>query len=109
KDRFGHHRTYEEIIAEGALKEKTPLSKEAIAAWAQTSRDLHHFPRHLGLHSGGFVVSQYPLTDISPIEPATMENRSVIQWNKDDLDDLGMFKIDVLSLGMLTAVRKTFD
>ena len=66
------------------------------------------FPRHLGIHSGGFVIAQEPLTQLTPIEPATMPGRSVIQWNKDDIESLGFFKIDILALGMLTALRKTF-
>ncbi|HKO91183.1 MAG TPA: error-prone DNA polymerase [Polyangiaceae bacterium] len=64
------------------------------------------FPRHLSIHVGGFVLSSRPLHEVSPVEPARMENRSVVPWDKDDLDILGFFKIDVLALGMLTAVRK---
>jgi error-prone DNA polymerase len=70
--------------------------------------ELFELPRHLGIHSGGFVITQEPLTHLTPIEPATMEGRSVIQWNKDDIESLGLFKIDILALGMLTALRKTF-
>jgi error-prone DNA polymerase len=80
-------------------------NSERVATMVQ---ELRGFPRHLGIHSGGFVVSQEPLTHLSGIEPATMEGRSIIQWNKDDLESLGFFKIDVLALGMLTALRKTF-
>jgi DNA-directed DNA polymerase III PolC len=75
----------------------------------QLAIDLQGFPRHLGIHSGGFVISQEPIVDIVPVESATMEGRYVIQWNKDDINLLGLMKIDVLSLGMLTAVRKTLD
>jgi error-prone DNA polymerase len=64
------------------------------------------FPRHLSIHVGGFVLSSEPLHLVAPIEPARMEGRTVIPWDKDDLDDLGFFKIDVLGLGMLTAIRK---
>jgi error-prone DNA polymerase len=64
------------------------------------------FPRHLSIHVGGFVLSSEPLHKVAPIEPARMDGRTVIPWDKDDLDDLGFFKIDVLALGMLTAVRK---
>ncbi len=64
------------------------------------------FPRHLSIHVGGFVLSARPLTEVAPVEPATMPDRTVIPWNKDDLDVLGFFKVDVLALGMLTALRK---
>ena len=68
--------------------------------------ELQGFPRHLGIHSGGFVIAHEPLIDIVPVEAATMEGRYVIQWNKDDIATLGLMKIDVLSLGMLTAIQK---
>src|SRR5439155_748423 len=67
------------------------------------------FPRHLSIHVGGFVLSAEPLHDVAPVEPATMEGRTVIPWNKDDLDVLGFFKVDVLALGMLTAIRKCLE
>ena len=64
------------------------------------------FPRHLSIHVGGFVLSAEPLDEVAPIEPATMPDRTIIPWDKDDLDTLGFFKVDVLGLGMLTAIRK---
>jgi error-prone DNA polymerase len=67
------------------------------------------FPRHLSIHVGGFVLSSRPLYEVSPIEPARMTDRTVVPWDKDDLDILGFFKIDVLALGMLTAVRKALE
>ena len=67
------------------------------------------FPRHLSIHVGGFVLSAEPLVDVAPVEPATMPDRTVIPWDKDDLDTLGFFKVDVLGLGMLTAIRKALD
>ncbi|WP_437679535.1 DNA polymerase III subunit alpha [Sorangium sp. So ce131] len=67
---------------------------------------LEGFPRHLSIHVGGFVLSSEPLHKVAPVEPARMDGRTVIPWDKDDLDDLGFFKIDVLALGMLTAIRK---
>lgn len=67
------------------------------------------FPRHLGIHSGGFVISHEPIVDIVPVESATKDNRYVIQWNKDDIATLGLMKIDMLSLGMLTAIKRTLD
>jgi error-prone DNA polymerase len=67
------------------------------------------FPRQLGQHTGGFVITQDKLTDLCPILNARMENRTNIEWNKDDIDALGFLKIDVLALGMLTCIRKGFD
>ena len=70
------------------------------------AQSLIGFPRHLSQHVGGFVISQGPLTQLVPIENAAMADRTVIQWEKDDLESLGLLKIDVLALGMLTVVRK---
>lgn len=67
------------------------------------------FPRHLSQHVGGFVISQHPLHEIVPIENAAMAERTVIQWDKDDLDTLGLLKVDCLALGMLTAIHKALD
>jgi error-prone DNA polymerase len=67
---------------------------------------LQGFPRHLSIHVGGFVLSSRPLDEVTPVEPARMEGRTVLPWDKDDIDALGFFKVDVLGLGMLTAVRK---
>jgi len=67
------------------------------------------FPRHLSQHVGGFVISAGPLTRLVPVENAAMADRTVIQWNKDDLEALGLLKVDVLALGMLTAIRKTLE
>jgi error-prone DNA polymerase len=64
------------------------------------------FPRHLSQHVGGFVISRGPLSRLVPIENAAMQDRTVIQWDKDDLDALGLLKVDVLALGMLTAIRR---
>lgn len=67
------------------------------------------FPRQLGQHTGGFVITRSKLTDLCPVLNARMENRTCIEWNKDDIDALGFLKIDVLALGMLTCIRKSFD
>ncbi len=67
------------------------------------------FPRHLSQHVGGMVITRGPLSELVPIENASMPDRTVVQWNKDDLDALGILKVDILSLGMLTAIRKCFD
>jgi len=67
------------------------------------------FPRQLGQHTGGFVITEGKLSDFCPVLNARMENRTQVEWNKDDLEDLGILKIDVLGLGMLTMIRKAFD
>jgi len=67
------------------------------------------FPRHLSQHVGGFVITRERLDEYVPIENAAMENRTVIEWDKDDIDALGILKVDVLALGMLTCMRKGFD
>ncbi|MDP6097813.1 MAG: error-prone DNA polymerase, partial [Gammaproteobacteria bacterium] len=73
------------------------------------SQSLIGFPRHLSQHVGGFIISQGMLSHLVPIENAAMADRTVIQWEKDDLESLGLLKIDVLALGMLTAVSKCLD
>lgn len=73
------------------------------------TREINGFPRHLGQHVGGLVITRGRLDAVVPIENAAMDNRTVVQWDKDDLETLGMLKVDVLSLGMLSCVRKCFD
>ncbi len=73
------------------------------------TKALQGFPRHLSQHVGGFVISRGPLTRLVPIENAAMADRTVIQWEKDDLEALGLLKVDVLALGMLTAIRKCLE
>ncbi|KTT16520.1 error-prone DNA polymerase [Pseudomonas parafulva] len=70
--------------------------------------ELIGFPRHLSQHPGGFVISQQPLDQLVPVENAAMAERTVIQWDKDDLDMVGLLKVDVLALGMLSALRRCF-
>ncbi|WP_406650579.1 error-prone DNA polymerase [Aliisedimentitalea scapharcae] len=72
-------------------------------------RQIIGFPRHLSQHVGGFIITDGRLDELVPIENATMEGRTVICWDKDDIDALGILKVDVLSLGMLTCIRKAFD
>ncbi|GAB3683330.1 error-prone DNA polymerase [Salinisphaera aquimarina] len=67
------------------------------------------FPRHLSQHVGGFVLSEVPLSELVPVENAAMDNRTIIQWDKDDLEAVGLMKIDVLALGMLSCIRRCFD
>ncbi len=72
----------------------------------ELGRQLQGFPRHLSIHVGGFVLSAAPLSEVAPVEPGRMKDRTVVPWDKDDLETLGFFKVDVLGLGMLTAIRK---
>ncbi|MDN5788398.1 error-prone DNA polymerase, partial [Pseudorhodobacter sp.] len=79
---------------------------------AQTIRligEITGFPRHLSQHVGGFIITRDRLDELCPIENAAMEGRTVIEWDKDDIDALGILKVDILSLGMLTCLRKSFD
>ncbi len=73
------------------------------------TRTLFGFPRHRSQHVGGFVITRGPLCELVPIENAAMPDRTVIEWNKDDIDELGILKVDVLGLGMLTCIHKAFD
>ena len=66
-------------------------------------------PRHLSQHVGGFVITRSRLDEVVPIENAAMEDRTVIEWDKDDLESLGLLKVDVLALGMLSCLRRGFD
>jgi error-prone DNA polymerase len=77
--------------------------------WLELTQQLMGFPRHLSQHVGGFVLTQTRLTRLVPVENASMKDRSVIQWDKDDLEDMGLMKVDVLALGMLTAIRRCID
>ncbi|MDH2049859.1 error-prone DNA polymerase [Achromobacter marplatensis] len=77
--------------------------------WASLAQTMMGFPRHLSQHPGGFVISRGKLSRLVPIENAAMEDRSVVQWDKDDLDALKLLKVDVLALGMLSALRRTLE
>lgn len=92
----------EKRLVEAGFDLSDPRVKQVVALAEQ----LRGFPRHLSIHVGGFVLSSRPLYEVAPIEPARMEGRTVIPWDKDDIDALGFFKVDVLALGMLTAIRK---
>jgi error-prone DNA polymerase len=85
----------------------TRVDSGRVESWIMMAKSIKGFPRHMGIHSGGFVISQDPIDQLCAQEPATMPGRSVIQWSKEDIEALGFFKIDVLALGMLSAIRKT--
>ncbi len=80
-----------------------------LALTLDLARDLAGFPRHLSQHTGGFVITHSRLDEVVPIAPAAMAGRTTIEWDKDDLDALGILKIDILALGMLSAIRRSFD
>jgi error-prone DNA polymerase len=79
---------------------------EPTSQWFELAQMLRGFPRHLSQHVGGFVISRGPLAELVPVENAAMPERTVIQWDKDDLEALGLLKVDVLALGMLSAIRR---
>ncbi len=89
-------------IRDAGFDASNPLVARVLAL----TRELVGFPRHLSQHTGGFVISRGPLEELVPVENAAMPERTVIQWDKDDLDELRLLKVDVLGLGMLTAIRR---
>ncbi len=82
---------------------------EKVKQWVRLTSELLAFPRHLSQHVGGMVMTQGLLEELVPVENAAMEGRTVIQWDKDDLDSLGILKVDCLALGMLSAIHRCFD
>lgn len=85
------------------------MNDRRLALTLSLARQLIGFPRHLGQHPGGFVLTESRLDDLVPIEPASMKDRRVIEWDKDDIDILRFMKVDVLGLGMLGCMRRAFD
>ena len=92
-------------LSEAGFEPDSPVIHKLITL----TSELSGFPRHLSQHVGGFVISRGLLSQLVPTENAAMEDRTVIQWDKDDLDELGLLKVDVLALGMLTAIRLALD
>jgi error-prone DNA polymerase len=92
-------------IREAGLDPNSPK----VWRWIKLAESLLGFPRHLSQHVGGFVIAERPIHELVPIENATMPERTVIQWDKDDLEELGLMKVDVLGLGMLSAIRRSFE
>jgi error-prone DNA polymerase len=109
--RFGRHMSVE--VSEGtrdldhelAAVGLDPASRR-VEHFKRLWWEIHHLPRHLGQHSGGMVIAQGRLDEVVPLEPAAMENRTVIQWDKDDCADLGLIKVDLLGLGMMAALEE---
>lgn len=94
-----------ERLRESGFEPDSPILRRVLAL----TGELIGFPRHLSQHPGGFVISEYPLETLVPVENAAMAERTIIQWDKDDLDLVGLLKVDILALGMLSALRRTFD
>ncbi|MCR5940173.1 error-prone DNA polymerase [Ochrobactrum sp. XJ1] len=92
-------------IRQAGLDPDNPIIRRAV----ELAITLIGFPRHLSQHVGGFVLTRDRLDETVPIGPAVMDKRSFIEWDKDDIDEVGLMKVDVLSLGMLTCIRKAFD
>ncbi|HEX7914779.1 error-prone DNA polymerase [Rudaea sp.] len=92
-------------LVEAGFDPEAPTVRRVVAL----ARELHGFPRHLSQHVGGFVICDAPLHTLVPVENAAMAERTIIQWDKDDLDAMGLLKVDCLALGMLTCLRKCFD
>ncbi|HSD91995.1 MAG TPA: error-prone DNA polymerase [Methyloceanibacter sp.] len=94
----------EHYVRQAGLDPSDPLLSRVL----ELTQELIGFPRHLSQHVGGFVLTRGPLSEVVPIGNAAMEDRTCIEWDKDDLDALGLLKVDVLGLGMLTCIRKAF-
>jgi len=103
-DRWGESVPPPEFLREHGFDPGSPVMQRVVTLTDQ----LLGFPRHLSQHPGGFVISEHPLSSIVPVENAAMDGRTVIQWDKDDLDVLKLLKVDCLALGMLTCLQKTF-
>jgi error-prone DNA polymerase len=97
------------VGSEHAAQLNMNLEDRRLRLTLDLARELMGFPRHLSQHPGGFVLTQDRLDDLVPIEPAAMEARQVIEWDKDDIDTLRFMKVDVLGLGMLGCMRRAFD
>ena len=102
---WSSHPITDEQIREIGLNPK----EKRLVKTVKLIQEIIGFPRHLSQHVGGFIITKGRLDELCPIENAAMEDRTVIEWDKDDIDALGILKIDVLSLGMLTCIRKSFD
>ncbi|MGI9488384.1 MAG: error-prone DNA polymerase [Geminicoccaceae bacterium] len=92
-------------VREAGLDPNEPAIKKTL----ELTEELIGFPRHLSQHVGGFVLTKSPLCEVVPIGNAAMDDRTFVEWDKDDLDALGILKVDVLALGMLTCIRKCFE
>ncbi|MEO8523712.1 MAG: error-prone DNA polymerase [Caldimonas sp.] len=92
-------------LRENGFDPEAPVVK----LWMDLTTQLIGFPRHLSQHPGGFVISRARMAELVPVENASMKDRSVIQWDKDDLESLGLLKVDILAIGMLSAIRRSLE
>ncbi len=106
---LGHWSAFEDLEAGRLLESGVDPDDPNVRLLVRLVREIRYFPRHLSIHVGGFVISDERLTRLVPVESAAMDGRTVIQWDKLDVEAAGLLKIDVLALGMLTCLRKTFD
>ncbi|MGZ8260283.1 MAG: error-prone DNA polymerase [Caldimonas sp.] len=106
----GHHWFDGRGIAPERLRE-SGFDPDApiVRLWMELTSALISFPRHLSQHPGGFVIAKGRMAELVPVENASMPDRSVIQWDKDDLDALGLLKVDILAIGMLSAIRRSLE
>lgn len=102
--RYGDGMSAEDLALAG-LDPETPVHQ----LLCQLSQEIQDFPRHLSIHPGGFLLGHEPVDTLVPIENGAMQDRTVIQWDKDDVEALGLFKVDLLGLGMLSQVHRCFD
>ncbi|MCE9660697.1 MAG: error-prone DNA polymerase [Burkholderiales bacterium] len=94
-----------ERLRENGFDPEAPV----VRLWMELTAQLIGFPRHLSQHPGGFVIASGRMAELVPVENASMKDRSVIQWDKDDLDALGLLKVDILAIGMLSAIRRSLE
>jgi len=95
----------DDLVQEAGLDPSDPVVRGTL----ELAEEIEGLPRHLSIHVGGFVIAADTLLDLVPVEPATMQDRTVVQWDKYDIEALGFVKVDCLALGMLTAIRKSFE
>ncbi len=106
----GHHGWHDGTARADRMKDAGfDSNSPVVRQWINLASELRGFPRHLSQHVGGFVIARDKLSRLVPIETAAMEGRSVIEWDKDDLDALKLIKVDVLALGMLSAIRRALE
>ncbi|MGB0684416.1 MAG: error-prone DNA polymerase [Magnetovibrionaceae bacterium] len=101
-------RSWDEVTPEKIAESGLDPRDHTVRLTLELARELMGFPRHLSQHTGGMVITRSPLTEVVPVLNAAMEDRTAIEWNKDDLDALGILKIDILGLGMLSCIRRAF-
>jgi error-prone DNA polymerase len=101
----GYGKLEDEVLQQAGFD----MTQRSSRLFVELVEELYHFPRHLSVHCGGFLIGHEPVHDLVPLENAAMEGRTVIQWDKNDIEDLGLFKVDLLSLGSLHAVHRCFD